>query len=62
MRILATCNHAFRCVASSLLHAVELGYRTRLLEGGCAAYDEAQHRAGMEMIREKGGDSVQVVD
>lgn len=47
-----------RCVASSLLHAVHNGYSVQLLEGGCCAYDTEQHRQGVEIILEKGGDAV----
>jgi hypothetical protein len=48
-----------RCVASSLLHAVEHGFHVRLLEGGCCAYDSEQHRNGVNTILQKGGDAVE---
>jgi len=50
-----------RCVASSLLHAVENGYRARLIEGGCMAASDDEHAAGVSLIREKGGLNVEVV-
>lgn len=48
-----------RCVASSLLHAVDNGYSVRLLEGGCCASDAEQHQQGVDMILEKGGHAVE---
>ena len=51
-----------RCVASSLLHAATLGYRTRCLMGGCRAANAAAHEKGLAMIREKGGDGVEMVE
>mmetsp|Transcript_16760 Transcript_16760/g.29371 ORF Transcript_16760/g.29371 Transcript_16760/m.29371 type:complete len:359 (-) Transcript_16760:77-1153(-) len=48
-----------RCVASSLLHAVDHGYNVQLLEGGCCAADEEQHARGVTMILEKGGHAVE---
>ena len=50
-----------RCVASSLLHAVTHGYTTRLLEGGCMAASAEEHAKGIDMIRTKGGEQVEVV-
>jgi len=50
-----------RCVASSLLHAVEHGYQTALLEGGCCSVDETRHTKGVAMIRDKAGACVDVV-
>ena len=50
-----------RCVASSLLHGVALGYETQLLEGGCCAADAAQHQQGLEKIRESGKGAVKIV-
>lgn len=50
-----------RCVASTLLHGVSLGYEAVLLEGGCcAADDHEQHADGVKNIREKGGEAVEV--
>ena len=51
-----------RCVASSLLHSVEHGYMTRLLEGGCCAANEAEHAQGLALIREKAGECVEIVE
>ena len=50
-----------RCVASSLLHAVEHGYRARLLEGGCMAATDGEHSAGLALIKDKGGASVEII-
>ena len=50
-----------RCVASSLLHAVNHGYEAVLLEGGCCAADAEQHADGVKMVTEKGGGAVTVV-
>jgi len=49
-----------RCVASTLLHGVSLGYEAVLLEGGCCAADDKQHVDGVKNIREKGGAAVEV--
>ena len=51
-----------RCVASSLLHAVNHGFETKLLEGGCAAASDKEHVDGVAMIREKGAGAVEVVE
>ena len=49
-----------RCVASTLLHGIEMGYEAVLLEGGCCAADAEQHASGLQSIRDKGGDAVEV--
>jgi hypothetical protein len=50
-----------RCVASSLLHAVQHGYEARLLEGGCMAASDEEHAQGLALIKEKGGAMVEMV-
>jgi nicotinamidase-related amidase len=42
------------CVASTLRHAVDLGYACVLLQDACAAYDPADHEATVRVMYSEG--------
>jgi hypothetical protein len=50
-----------RCVASSLIHSVTHGYDARLLVGGCRAASDEEHELGVQLIRDKCGNHVEVL-